>query len=92
MKAIIYNAAATAEAALAACTAAVAPPVEGYTGPGPFEEPEPGLPYSYILRHPVQDLWALIADDHVEAVLGQSATTLDESWFPKRNILGMPIP
>ncbi len=91
MKAIIYPDAQAAEAALASCTAAIGQPVPIYTGPGPFADPEPGLPYSYIIKHPGQDQWALVADDKVEDALGETAVELDETWFPVRSILDMPI-
>jgi hypothetical protein len=90
MKAIIYSGAAAAEAALAACTAGIGQSETIYTGPGPYETPDPGLPYSYILKHPDQDLWALVADEKVEAVLGETAADLDDSWFPKISILAPP--
>lgn len=87
MKAIIYSGAAAAAAALATCTATIEQAEAIYTGPGPYEAPDPGLPYSYVLKHPGQDLWALVADEKVEAVLGETAAELDDSWFPKISLL-----
>lgn len=92
MKAIIYSGAAAAEAALATCTAGIELSATIYTGPGPYETPEPGQPYSYILKHPEETLWALIADEKVETVLGETAAELDQTWFPRVSIFGQPTP
>ena len=83
MKAIIYQSFAQAQAALQQCNENIdRGSFENY-GSGPFVPPDPNAPYTKILKHPDEDLWALVADEKVELELGQEAVVLDMTWFPR---------
>lgn len=87
MKAIIYNDENAALAALSTCSSSIPQGEVEHLGEGPFIDPEPGKPYSTILKHPAESKWALIADEQVEVALGLTAEELDSSWFPHTSMI-----
>jgi len=54
--------------------------VINYIGSGPFVEPE-SKPFSYIIKHPTLNKWALFSTPQIDEFLNKESVELDLTWF-----------
>lgn len=81
MKAIIYNSKKEAQDAVNACSVISEPEPEN-VGTG-IHAVSTDKPYTYLIKHPTLEKWAVVADKNVEDCIQLKAIELTEDWFPK---------
>ena len=79
MKGIIYIDFNQAQIDCDACN--VLPQGETTFEGGGTHETQPKPPYTYIIKKWDEDLWALVADQAVENLLGKTAVEIPNNWF-----------